>query len=126
MKKIKVIIKRPGEKPHSTWISNSLKNLQLTVDGHIETVTVTPDMVIICNEEGRIRELPYNCTVAGIDFVGTVIFAGVKDDEFADIPYDYQEFRQNFWNIYEPWVTEHKAFMAGLDKVIAEMGEDPI
>lgn len=107
MKKIKVIIKRPGEKPHSTWISNSLKNLQLTVDGYIETVTVTPDMVIICNEEGRIKGLPYNCTVGRINFVGTIIVAGIKDDEFANIPCTFGTFKRLFSDLFKESAEEN-------------------
>ena len=49
--KIKVYVKRPDEKiGHSTWISNTLENLQKTVEGYIETVTFG-DYVVICNEE---------------------------------------------------------------------------
>lgn len=50
--KIKVIIKQPGRAPYVTNISNTLENLQKTVDGYIETVTLCSDLVIICNEEG--------------------------------------------------------------------------
>lgn len=52
--KIKVIIKRPDEKAgHVTNISASLKNLQKTVEGNIETVTVVldPKVIMICNED---------------------------------------------------------------------------
>lgn len=96
--KIKVIIKRPGEKPHSTWISNSLENLQRTVEGYIETFTILshrhPKMVLICNEEGRIQNLPFNCKVGPSSFVGTIIFAGIDEDRFADIPISFTEFKQ--------------------------------
>ena len=86
MRKIKVIIKRPGEKPYTTWISDRLENLQKTVEGYIETVTVCTDLVIICNEEGRIRDLPYNCTILGADFFGTIILAGINGEEFGNVP----------------------------------------
>lgn len=86
MRKIKVIIKRPGEKPRTTWISDRLENLQKTVEGYIETVTVCTDLVIICNEEGRIRDLPYNCTILGADFFGTILLAGINGEEFGNVP----------------------------------------
>ena len=86
MHKIKVIIKRPGEKPYTTWISDRLENLQKTVEGYIETVTVCSDLVIICNEEGRIRNLPYNCTILGADFFGTILLAGINGEEFGNVP----------------------------------------
>ncbi len=83
---IKVIIKRPGEDPHEKLINNSLETLQTIVGGYIETVTLATDLAIICNEEGRIMGLPYNCDVCGVSFVGPIIFVGVREDEFCDVP----------------------------------------
>ena len=52
MAKIRAIIKRADEQfGHVSNISASLKNLQKIVEGPIETVNVTDDTVIICNEE---------------------------------------------------------------------------
>ena len=123
--KIKVYIKQPGRVPYSTNIENSLENLQKSVDGHIDTVTfgtdfviicknlqksvdgriesVTfgTDFVIICNEDGRLVDLPYNCTVCGIHFVGTIIFAGVKQEEFSDVPIDFKSFKKRFRFLWE-------------------------
>lgn len=84
-KHINVMIKRPGENPEFWSIKNTLEELQRYVDGPIETVTAAKDLVIICNEEGRIRNLPHNCRFLGVDFVGTIIFSGVCGDEFASI-----------------------------------------
>ena len=38
--KISVLIKEPGKQPRHVNIENSLKNLQKTVGGYIETVTL--------------------------------------------------------------------------------------
>ena len=99
--KIYVATKKPGEPPRHVWMSNTLKNFQSYVEGYIETVTITKDLVIICNEEGRLKGLPYNCTVCGYDFVGDIVFAGVKDDEFADLPCDWKTFKMMFYNLWE-------------------------
>ena len=62
MGKIKSIVKRADEEyGHMTWISNTLENLQRTVGGYIETVTLPGGVVIICDEEGRIKGKPFNC-----------------------------------------------------------------
>ena len=58
--------------------------------GYIETVTLAFDLVIICDEEGRLKGKEYNCTVCGVSFVGDIIVAGVQGDEFADLPLDYE------------------------------------
>ena len=109
--KIKVIIKRPDEEyGHVTAISYTLKNLQNTVGGYIETVTLPEhNLVLICNEEGSIRDMPYNFTFripprvtmfeainelfGQCKFFGTVIACGVDGDEFADIPIDFNEWK---------------------------------
>ena len=99
--KIYVAVKRPGQPPRHVWMSNTLENFQRYVEGYIETFTLAEDLVIICNEEGRLMRLPYNCTVCGVDFVGDIIFAGVRDDEFADLPCDWKDFKTMFANLWE-------------------------
>lgn len=84
-KKIKVIVKDPEKPARVVWISNTLENLQKTVGGYIETVTMSTDAVIICNEEGNLLGLPHNCRFCGCDFVGTIIVAGVDKDEFCSL-----------------------------------------
>ena len=101
-KKIKCIVKRPDEQfGHVTWVSDSLENLQKTVGGYIETVTLDNGVVLICNEEGRLRDMPYNFTLRRMRGVvtvqnaifGTVVACGFKGDEFADIPIDFNEWK---------------------------------
>lgn len=79
MSKIKAIVKRPDEKiGHMTFISNTLENLQKTVGGYIEAVTFG-DMVILCDEEGRIKKK---------ESIGTIIAVGSNGEEFSDVPID--------------------------------------
>lgn len=101
MKKIFVWIKHPGDPPRHVWISDNLEALQRNVDGYIETVTLTEDLVVICNEEGRLMNLPYNCEVCGIEFVGTIIFAGIQGEEFADCPLDAKKMKAMFPTLWE-------------------------
>lgn len=101
--KIKAIIKRPDEKTgHVANISTSLENLQKTVEGNIETVVVgeNPKVIMICNEEGKIRNLQQNFRIDGEIFFGfirgTVIICGESEDgeDFADVPIDIETWRQ--------------------------------
>ena len=100
-RKIHVLIKDPGKKPRSVNISNTLANLQKTVGGFIETVTITQDCVIICNEEGRYKGLPWNCEICGVNFVGTIIICGVAGDEFADLPLSYHDIKRVMPHLWE-------------------------
>ena len=87
MSKIQGIAKRPGAAPYVTNISNNLENLQRFVDGYIEAVSFPEDgVVIVCDEEGRLKGKEYCCTVNGIDFVGDIFICGIDGEEFGDIP----------------------------------------
>ena len=83
---IKIYVKEPFSKAVLRTVPNTLEALQELVGGYIETVTVATDLVIICNEEGRLMDLPYNCEVCGVPFVGTILFVGVDGEDFTDCP----------------------------------------
>lgn len=85
---MKVFFKEPGKRLRQINVPNELHTLQELVGGYIETVTVFEDMTILCNEEGRLHGLPYNCEVLGIDFVGPIVFVGVDGENFCDVPWD--------------------------------------
>lgn len=83
---MRTIAKQPGKRFEVIEIENSLEALQKFVGGFIETVTIIPNLVIICNEEGRLNGMRYNRTIAGIDFFGPILICGVNGEEFCDVP----------------------------------------
>lgn len=83
---MKAIRKKPGCEPELIDIDNTLEALQAEVDGHIEVVTISADAVVICNEEGLLRGLPFNCWFFDMPFVGTLLVVGRDRDEFCDVP----------------------------------------
>ena len=92
MSEIRVIIKRPGEAAFEASVANELETLQRWVGGYIETYALcyNPAVIVICNEEGKITNLPYNCRLGGEHFVGPILIVGVggeEGEEFADCPY---------------------------------------
>jgi len=94
MAKIKVIIKRPDEKyGHVTHISARLENLQNTVGGYIETITVIKGVILICNEEGKLRNLEPNMWLNGDLIRGTIIICGQSGEDISDIPITLQQWR---------------------------------
>lgn len=56
--KIRAVVKRPGEAAFMTVINNELETLQKIVGGYIETITIADNLVIVCNEEGKLKNLP--------------------------------------------------------------------
>ena len=57
---IKVFIKHPERLGYTAVIKNELKEMQELVGGYIETVMFTDNLIIVCNEEGRLIPLPKN------------------------------------------------------------------
>ena len=121
--KKRVIIKRPDEDyGHVTNISFDLENLQKTVGGPIEVVSLGNSLLgepikMIMNEEGKIRNLPFNFMygvsiepIYGVDsmngplivkryddyIAGTVIVCGLneKGDDLGELPITFQEWKR--------------------------------
>lgn len=88
---IRVLVVEPGKDPEVRIIENSLEDVQQIVQGYIECVTLYDkageNLVLICNEEGKIRNLPMNAMIPEIDdmIFGTFLIAGTDRDEFASL-----------------------------------------
>lgn len=98
MRKIRAIIKRPDEEfGHIANISCTLENLQKTVGGHIETLYLGQDLILIVNEEGKLLGLEPNFWLEHggcVDtIVGTAIVVGQKDDDFGDCPIVFEAWK---------------------------------
>lgn len=79
----------PGKKPEIIDIQNELKPLQNYVGGYIETVYLPNDLILICNEEGKLWGmnlnffLVRNTTVDEV--VGPALFVKDCGDEFGPL-----------------------------------------
>ncbi len=80
MKRLKAVVKKPGEAPYITEIDEGLEALQKQVGGLIECVyeLEKENINIWINEEGKILELDPNFIIyQGTDFiVGPAVFLG--------------------------------------------------
>ena len=84
---MKTIVKLPHERiGHYEDIPNELSALQQAVDGHIEAVYLDSGLVMIVNEEGKLRGLPRSFQTQYDTIVGTAVICGQCGDEFADVP----------------------------------------
>ena len=85
---MKILYKKPGEAPEIRDVANDLEVLQDLVGGYIETVTVG-NVVIICNEEGKLKGMPLNFLVKTRNYtepiVGPAIFCRTDHWDFTDI-----------------------------------------
>ena len=78
---IDVLIVEPHKLPYKKSIANDYKSMQKIVGGLIETVPLLEDnsVILICNEEGKILNLPLNRKIGYDIIAGTFIIA---DDDY--------------------------------------------
>lgn len=93
MRKIRVIVKEPGDVGEVREIQNDLWTLQGIVGGYIEVVPLKNGVYAVVNEEGKLRGMKPNIPCENNVLVGTVVLAGIDGDEFADVP----RFMQNLF-----------------------------
>ena len=86
MKNIWIWYKKHGKNPKYMLIRNNLETIQKLTGGYVEVVELAENLCCICNEEGLLYGLPYNCEICGYHFVGDIIIAGVDGEEFANCP----------------------------------------
>jgi hypothetical protein len=81
-----------GTAVHMDLSHNTLAQLQAAVGGFVQAVDLTPELTMWCNEEGKLRGLPFNAaaTLAWATsfgktdiIVGNAVFTGGTDDEGA-------------------------------------------
>lgn len=99
-KEITVIFKEPGLDPVEVTVPNELRQFQSMVGGYIETVPFTREILILCDEEGRIKMRTPNIMLRGDVIVGPVVFVGVDEDSFTDCPLNIREFYTQYDNLF--------------------------
>lgn len=84
-RKIRVLVVEPNELPKEEMIDNTLKAKQDLVGGDIEYVSrdYYSDVIFICNEEGKIRGLPFNRDIGQDIIAGPFIIVG-DDPEIGE------------------------------------------
>ena len=102
-KMLKVLVVEPLKPCRVQEIPDTLEAMQQIVGGNIEAVSFARE-AIICNEEGKILDLPFNrplCDKHGIPFdiiQGTFFVAGVDGASFVSLTDDQI---QRYKNLYD-------------------------
>ena len=83
--KNKGLLVEPYKLPKEIEIENTLNNLQSLVGGYIECVYLPKDsdVILICNDEGKINNMPLNRDI-GYDIIAGPFFIVGNDYENAD------------------------------------------
>lgn len=96
MSKIKVIRKEPEKGPQLIEIDNTLETFQKEVGGYIALGETPTTLCILCDEEGTLKQKPFNMTACGMRFVGTILFLESKGEEFQSLSDEYIELINNY------------------------------
>lgn len=101
LSKIKVLVVEPQSKPYIAIINNDLESLQAMVGGSIELVSLSDTTDMICNEEGKLMNLPANRRFGNDIIAGRFIIVGSDGGEhFTSISQeDIKSYAQQFNDI---------------------------
>lgn len=75
-RKLRILMKRVNEEPEEMEIEDTLEAKQALVDGLIEVVYVTDGILLICNEEGKLLNMPPNLMFEFDYIAGDCFFIG--------------------------------------------------
>lgn len=95
---MKVIIKEVGKAPQVTDVENTLEALQKVVGGYIEVIGLGGNLLMICDEEGKLKGKPYNFDLGRDLIVGNVLFVQSDGEDFTDIDEANAETVLKFFN----------------------------
>lgn len=84
---LRIVLKKVGEEPEIINIENTLEAKQKLVGGWIEVVTVTDDILLVCNEEGKLDNLDPNLLFDYDYIAGDCFFIGddYKNGDFKSL-----------------------------------------
>ncbi len=82
---IRIMTKKPEGLLEVCEVKNELSIFQDLVKGYIEVVYFPQNILLICNEEGEIMNLPLNLLLEDDIIVGDIFFCSMKDDEFDSL-----------------------------------------
>lgn len=105
---MKVLKVEPGMEPEVIDLENTCEAIQEAVDGYFEVIQTSDfNVVVICNEEGKLNHLPVNRIIKGNCFydviVGTIIVVGMDGEEFCDLSDEEAAF---YADVFTPLICE--------------------
>ena len=89
---MRVVLVEPGKKAVVKAIDGSLEGMQKTVGGYIEAIALDDQgTCLVCNENGKIDDLPLNRALVDEDgrvvdiIAGTFFVCGTDEEDFASL-----------------------------------------
>ena len=84
---MRILIVEPDRHPRMAEIPHTLEAMQQTVGGYIEITYPWEDPVaLVCDEEGLLKQLPFNRLVARqCAIFGTFFLCGISEEDLTDL-----------------------------------------
>lgn len=76
MNKIRLLVVEPYKAPYQVKVEHTLNNLQSIVGGLIEFIQLEHNVDLVCNDEGKILQLPLNRAIKDDIIAGTFFIVG--------------------------------------------------
>ena len=109
--KIKVLKVEPMKHPEEVTLNNTLRALQAAVGGLIEIINLEDDVYLLCNEEGKLIDLPGNRRVGDDIIAGTFyVCGGNEEGDLCSLPADKMNYYEKMF--YEPEEFQKKEVQA--------------
>lgn len=85
---MRILIVEPDRHPRIAEIPHTLEAMQQTVGGYIEiTYPWEAPVALVCDEEGLLKQLPFNRLVARqCAIFGTFFLCGIGEEDLTDLP----------------------------------------
>lgn len=77
---------KQGEPAELRDVPNELDALHEAVGGYIQAVPIGYDLMMVCNEEGKLKRMLPNRWVKGDVICGDFFFCGYDGEDFCDVP----------------------------------------
>lgn len=86
-KKLKILYKKVGQEPELLEINHTLDEMQNLVDGLIEVVPYKNNILLICNDEGKLLNMKANILFDNDCIAGNCFFVGddYENASFKDL-----------------------------------------
>jgi hypothetical protein len=89
--KIKIVMFKVGKDPEVSEMKNTVKGMQKAIGGYVQVLNVgAGSMVILCDEEGLMKNLRYN---RGL--LGDWLIVGSREEEFISLTEEQIEWIKN-------------------------------
>ena len=94
---MRILKVEPGKAPYVKDMKDGLEAIQQEVQGLFQPVYVEDGVILCCNEEGKLEQLPFNRGLRDesgnlYDYIaGNFMIVGLGEEDFTSLPPEYIE-----------------------------------